>query len=237
MGGFPLAYKVGRRFISENYSDIVERDVIQRYNIKFKNAVKELAKYYVSNCAQEVSFNRLKNILNLKSVHTVKDYSIYLSNAYLIFFLERFSPKLKESIIAPKKIYCIDNGIVNTIGFKISENIGSLMENLVAVELFRRKSYWAKEWEIYYWKDSQQHEVDFVIKNGMRVTLLIQVTSASGKNEVERREIRSLIKASEQLNCKELLTITWDYEDEMKIENKTIKFLPLWKWFITPHIF
>ncbi|MEM3554443.1 MAG: ATP-binding protein [Candidatus Micrarchaeaceae archaeon] len=237
MGGFPLAYKVGRRFISENYSDIVERDVIQRYNIKFKNAVKELAKYYVSNCAQEVSFNRLKNILNLKSVHTVKDYSIYLSNAYLIFFLERFSPKLKESIIAPKKIYCIDNGIVNTIGFKISENIGSLMENLVAVELFRRKSYWAKEWEIYYWKDSQQHEVDFVIKNGMRVTLLIQVTSASGKDEVERREISSLIKASEQLNCKELLTITWDYEDELKIENKTIKFLPLWKWLITPHLF
>ncbi|MEM5777568.1 MAG: ATPase, partial [Candidatus Aenigmatarchaeota archaeon] len=74
-------------------------------------------------------------------------------------------------------------------------------------------------------------------KNGMRVTLLIQVTSASGKNEVERREIRSLIKASEQLNSKELLTITWDYEDELKIEKKTIKFLPLWKWFITPRIF
>ncbi|MEM5819986.1 MAG: ATPase, partial [Candidatus Aenigmatarchaeota archaeon] len=73
--------------------------------------------------------------------------------------------------------------------------------------------------------------------NGMRVTLLIQVTSASGKDEVERREISSLIKASEQLNCKELLTITWDYEDELKIENKTIKFLPLWKWFITPRIF
>ncbi|MEM3524772.1 MAG: ATP-binding protein, partial [Thermoplasmata archaeon] len=106
-GGFPLAHKVGRRFISENYSDIVERDVILRYNIKFKNVVKELAKCYVSNCAQEVSFNRLKNILNLKSVHTVKDYTGYLSNAYLIFLLEKYSPKLKESIIAPKKIYCI----------------------------------------------------------------------------------------------------------------------------------
>lgn len=234
-GGFPLAHKVGRRFISENYSDIVERDVILRYNIKFKNVLKELAKYYVSNCAQEVSFNRLKNILNLKSVHTVKDYTGYLSNAYLIFLLEKYSPKLKESIIAPKKIYCIDNGIVNTIGFKISENIGSLMENLVAVELLRRRSYWAKESEVYYWKDAQQHEVDFVIKNDRRVTLLIQVTCASGKDEVERREIRSLIKASEQLNCKELLTITWDYEDKLKIENKTIKFLPMWKWLITSH--
>ncbi|MEM2940345.1 MAG: ATP-binding protein [Thermoproteota archaeon] len=232
MGGFPLTYKVGRYFLSENYRDIVERDVIQRYNIKVKNALKDLAKYYVSNCAQEISFNKLKNILNLKSVHTVKDYSIYLSNAYLIFLLEKYSPKLKESIIAPKKVYCIDSGIVNTIGFKISENIGSLMENLVAVELLRRKSYWFKEWEVYYWKDSQQNELDFVIKEGPRVNLLIQVTYASGKDEVERREIRSLIKASEQLSCKELQIITWDYEDELKLENRMIKFLPLWKWLI-----
>lgn len=232
MGGFPLTYKVGRYFLSENYRDIVERDVIQRYNIKVKNALKDLAKYYVSNCAQEISFNKLKNILNLKSVHTVKDYSIYLSNAYLIFLLEKYSPKLKESIIAPKKVYCIDSGIVNTIGFKISENIGSLMENLVAVELLRRKSYWFKEWEVYYWKDSQQNELDFVIKEGPRVNILIQVTYASGKDEVERREIRSLIKASEQLSCKELQIITWDYEDELKLENRMIKFLPLWKWLI-----
>ncbi|MBC7091929.1 MAG: ATP-binding protein, partial [Nitrososphaeria archaeon] len=126
IGGFPLAYKVGRYFLSENYKDIVERDVVQRYNIKFKSALKDLSRYYISNCAQEISFNRLKNILNLKSVHTVKDYTLYLSNAYLIFLIEKYSPKLKESIIAPKKVYCIDNGIVNTIGFKISENLGSL---------------------------------------------------------------------------------------------------------------
>ncbi|MBO3833218.1 MAG: ATP-binding protein [Candidatus Brockarchaeota archaeon] len=231
-GGFPLTYKVGRYFLSENYRDIVERDVIQRYNIRVKNALKDLAKYYVSNCAKEISFNKLKNILNLKSVHTVKDYSLYLSNAYLIFLLEKYSPKLKESIIAPKKVYCIDNGIVNTIGFKISENFGSLMENLVAIELLRRKSYWFKEWEVYYWKDSQQNELDFVIKEGPRVNLLIQVTYASGKDEVERREIRSLIKASEQLSCKDLRIITWDYEGELKFENRTVKFLPLWKWLI-----
>lgn len=232
MGGFPLTYKVGRYFLSENYRDIVERDVIQRYNIRVKNALKDLAKYYVSNCAKEISFNKLKNILNLKSVHTVKDYTLYLSNAYLIFLLEKYSPKLKESIIAPKKVYCIDNGIVNTIGFKISENFGSLMENLVAIELLRRKSYWFKEWEVYYWKDSQQNELDFVIKEGPRVNLLIQVTYASGKDEVERREIKSLIKASEQLSCKDLRIITWDYEGELKFENRTVKFLPLWKWLV-----
>jgi len=233
IGGFPLTYKVGRYFLSENYRDIVERDVIQRYNIKFKNALKDLAKYYVSNCAQEVSFNKLKNILNLKSVHTVKDYSLYLSNAYLVFLLEKYSPKLKESIIAPKKVYCIDNGIVNTMGFKISENLGSLMENLVAIELLRRKSYWFKEWEVYYWKNSQQNEVDFVVKEGLKVKQLIQVTYAFGKDEIEKREVKALLKAGEELKCKNLLVITWDYEDEVKLNGRKIKCTPLWKWLLS----
>jgi predicted AAA+ superfamily ATPase len=106
------------------------------------------------------------------------------------------------------------------------------MENLVCVELFRKKSYWYKNTEIFYFKDYQQNEVDFVIKEGLKIKQLIQVTYASGKDEIERREIKSLIKASELLKCKDLLIITWDYEDELKADNKIIKCLPLWKWLL-----
>jgi predicted AAA+ superfamily ATPase len=41
-----------------------------------------------------------------------------------------------------------------------------------------------------------------------------------------------LLKASELLNCKKLLIITWDYEEELKKDNKVIKRIPLWKWLI-----
>jgi predicted AAA+ superfamily ATPase len=61
---------------------------------------------------------------------------------------------------------------------------------------------------------------------------LIQVTYASSKDEIEKREIKSLIKASELLKCKDLLVITWDYEDELRVENKIVKFIPLWKWLL-----
>ncbi|MBC7091922.1 MAG: ATP-binding protein, partial [Nitrososphaeria archaeon] len=114
-----------------------------------------------------------------------------------------------------------------------SENLGSLMENLTAVELQRIKSYWFKEWEIYYWRNSQHDEVDFVIKEGQQVKKLIQVTYASGKDEVEKREIRSLIKASELLECKNFQVITWDYEEKIKVDEKEIQFTPLWKWLLT----
>jgi predicted AAA+ superfamily ATPase len=138
IGGFPLAYKLGKRFLAENFRDIVERDVLQRYNVEYKNVLKELAKYYVSNSGKEISFNKLKNVFNVKSLHTIRNYSEYFSNAYLFFVLEKYSPKLKLQEISPKKVYCIDNGFINTLGFKISEDFGRLMENLVAIELLNQ---------------------------------------------------------------------------------------------------
>ena len=138
---------------------------------------------------------------------------------------------MKNSLKAPKKVMFVDNFFIKRFSSKSSENIGRLIENCVFLELKRRASE-NPLIEIYYWKDYQQHEVDFVLKKGLEVKQLIQVTYASGKDEIDKREIRSLLKASELLKCKNLLIITWDYEDEIKIDNKMIKCIPLWKWLI-----
>jgi predicted AAA+ superfamily ATPase len=58
------------------------------------------------------------------------------------------------------------------------------------------------------------------------------VRRASNKNEIETREIKGLLKASELLNCKNLLVISWDYEGEITIENRKIILKPLWKWLL-----
>jgi hypothetical protein len=110
------------------------------------------------------------------------------------------------------------------------------MENCVFLEL-KRKTIENHLIESYYWKDYQQNEVDFVIKSGLDIKQLIQVTYASSKDEIERREIKVLLKASELLNCKDLLIITWDYEDEIEANNKSIKCLPLWKWLMVKNVF
>ena len=96
----------------------------------------------------------------------------------------------------------------------------------------RRKNYWYVNWEVYYWKDHQDREVDFILKEGLKVSHLIQVTNASDRDEIERRETKALLKASKELKCKTLLVITWDYEDEEIFEGRTIRFIPLWKWLL-----
>jgi len=75
-------------------------------------------------------------------------------------------------------------------------------------------------------------EVDFVIREGLKVKHLIQITYAHSKDELEKREIKSLLKASELLRCKDLLIITWDYEDLLKLNDSEIKCIPLWKWLL-----
>jgi len=172
--------------------------------------------------------------LGLRSVTTVSNWVDYLVSSYLVFEVNKYSPKLKEQMLSPRKVYSVDNGIINALSFKTTENFGRLMENLVAVELYRRKSYSHSEWEIFYFKDYQQNEVDFLIKEGHTVSELIQVTYASAFDGIEKREYRSLIKASNVLGCGELKIITWDYEDTKSIGGKTITFKPLWKWLVTP---
>jgi hypothetical protein len=107
------------------------------------------------------------------------------------------------------------------------------MENLVFLELEKLELNNINE--IYYWKDYQQNEVDFIVREGVKIKQLIQVTYASARDEIERREIKALLKASKELKCKNLLVITWDYEDEEKFDGKKINFVPLWKWLLLVH--
>jgi len=85
-----------------------------------------------------------------------------------------------------------------------------LMGNAVFLELKRKQK--ERPWlEIYYYRDYQQREY------------------AVDRDEIERREVEALLKASYEFNCKDLIIITWDYEDELAVKNRLIKCVPLWK--------
>jgi predicted AAA+ superfamily ATPase len=235
MGGFPEVVVEKENpsvYLRTLFYDIIEKDVILRYNIAYKSVIRELALTLISNFCNYVSFRKIKESFKLGSEHTVKNYISYLNEAYLFLGLSKFSYKPKEIERSVKKIYCIDCGMINNVATRFSENRGKFLENLVAIELLRRKNYWFNNWEIFYWKDYQQHEVDFVVKEGLKIKQLIQVTYANNRDEIEKREIRALLKASYLLKCDDLLIITWDYEDEIKVNDKTIKCLPLWKWLL-----
>lgn len=234
IGGFPEVVKepeMKRMYLSSLYSSIITKDIISRHNIRFVKTFKEMSSTIISNFSNLITYNKLKNTHDIKSVHTAKNYVDYLSEAYLVQLVEKYSPKPKEVVNSPKKVYIIDCGLINTISHSITENFGRLMENIVYLELMRRGSI-DRAQEIYYWKDYQDKEIDFVLKRVKKITSLIQVTNASGSDEVDKREIRNLLKGAELLKCKDLKVITWDYEDEEIFDGKKIEFISLWRWLL-----
>jgi len=234
-GGFPEVVltkdeEVKRTILLTYFDDIIEKDVVERYKIRKTEKLKMLAKFYLSNISSPTTFSSLEQFLNMNSV-TIEKFSYLLEEAFLIFFAKIFHPSVKKQEKVARKVYCIDVGLSNAIGFKIEESIGKLMENVVAIELKRRNPLL----EIYYWKEygkAEGKEVDFVVRENFNVKQLIQVTYASNRNEVEKRKIEALIKASDLLKCNDLLIITWDSADIVEISNKKIKFVPLWRWLL-----
>lgn len=231
-GGFPEFLKYKRiEILQEYFNDIIEKDIVERYNISGIKQIKGLARYFITNTANLTTYNQLKKITEIKSVNTVIKYFSYLENTYLVFSVPYFSYSFKKQVANPFKVYVIDTGLINAISYAFSKDIGRIYETIVAIALKIQNK------EIYYWKNIQQEEVDFVIKRGKKVEQLIQVCFNLNELRTKEREIRALIKASKELRCNNLLVITENYEGEEKIGwfgiMKKIKFTSLWKWLLT----
>jgi predicted AAA+ superfamily ATPase len=226
-GGFPEYLKyVEKDILRRLFSDVIFRDILVRYGVRETKTFQEIANYLLANVSNTISYNRLKNIFHLGSVNTVKNYTEYLENSFLMFFVNQFSYSGSKQLISPKKVYCIDTGLRNAVSFKFSADIGRAIENLVFIELKRRSS---DSTEIYYWKN--KGEVDFVIKVGLRVKELIQVCYSMDE-KTEEREVRSLIKAMDEFKLKKGLVITEDLDKEVEVDNRKIMYKPLWLWLL-----
>ena len=186
--------------------------------------------FILQNFSNEVSvnsiFNKIKSLGVKVSKNSLYSYLSKLEDTSFFFFLNKFSqkPHLKESY--PKKIYLCDTGLTKVVRFK--EDRGRLMENVVFLDLLKRKNENALT-EIFYWRDYQGREVDFVIKEGTNVKALIQVSYEFNEN-TEKREIENLIEISKSLHCRNLFIVSWDVEEKIRRMNRTIHVVPLYKW-------
>ena len=215
------------------YSTVIKRDIVERYNIKNEESLKAILKLLLDSKEYSISkgYNTLKSLGYEVGKSTVQKYISYIENSYFAFSLPIFSYKIKDQIQYPKKIYFIDNAFISSISTKFLNNFGRLYENTVAVELKRRKK------ECCYWKNMEKEEVDFVVKNELKIDQLIQVCYDIKDLDTKKREIKALLKASKDLKCNNLLVINQDYFGKEELEwfgiKRKVKFIPLWKWLLT----
>ena len=230
-GGYPaiISQDLQKENILQSYYDsMIFKDIIERYKIEDVNKLKALANLLFESVSKEISYSKLANKLNSIgfkiSKNTVIEYLSYFEDAYLFFQNLKYEYSLAKQLGSIKKIYCIDNGLLNTVSFKFSDNFGKLLENLVFIELRRRNE------QIYYFR--KNYECDFLIVRKNKVSSAIQVTKKLDDDN-EKREINGLLEVMNEYKLKEGILLTEDREEERIIENKKIKIIPIWKWLLT----
>lgn len=235
-GGYPetvMKKLDANQYLAILFDSIIYKDIIKRYNLRNGPDIERLATYLLSNLATEFSHLSLAKAVSMKSSITTQKYCGFLEEAYLMFTISRFSYKTKF-IGQNKKVYCFDNGMVAAKAFQASPNCGKLFENCVAVHLKRGDI--EKQFELFYWRNQQGEEVDFVIKKSGEIVELLQACYAVENEKTRDREVRALLMAGKELNCTKLTIITLREEKEEKQEwfgiKGTITYKPLSKWLL-----
>lgn len=175
-GGFPETIGMSRadKYVNSLLTAIIEKDICQRYKVRYKNTLRQLASGLLDRFCQEVSYSKLQADYQLSSIHTAKNYVSYMENAYLLRLIPKFSYKSIERQ-TQRKAYSIDIAFVTCHDDALqTESLGWRLENTVAVELLRRMEYETQQ--IFYLRQHRSYEVDFAIMDRNHVTQLIQVT-------------------------------------------------------------
>lgn len=222
-GGYPEtipARNITKSYLSTLFDSILLKDVAQRHKVRNTTDLYNLATYLLSNFCNPISANELAGELGLSSVATTKKFCDYLNEPYLFFYLPRFNNKLKLMSKAPKKVYVVDNGFVQSTAFNLSENLGRLLENQVFVELLRRG--YIPGQTLFYYRTRNDKEIDFVTRKGAKVEQLIQVCYDMTSEKTRKRELDALVEAAEELHCDNLLIITNSQEEKIEWKGTAI---------------
>jgi predicted AAA+ superfamily ATPase len=215
---FPELVSAGEDFINMYVSSILNKiiyeDLPRIFPIEYEDALKQILKIVASNPGIMTDYSALATDLGI-SRKTLSKYIFYLERGFLIQKCYNFSRNRLTSEKKMKKLYLSST----TLLFHLCESPdqGRVVENLVINSSSAR----------FFWRRGVS-EVDCVLVNdGSIIPLEVKY-----RNNIQKKEIKGLIKFLKNFSIEKGYVITKDSEEEIMINGSQILFLPLWKWLI-----
>lgn len=211
--------------LEEYYKTIFYRDIIERYNIQDKLALELLMKYSLDMFGSILVPSKFEQYIKILWIQiskpTILKYLSFLKESFFLIESAKFWRSPKINVMNPKKVYVIDPWFIR-IASRYTENKGKVLENIVAIHLFRN------EQEFYYF--NKDKECDFLVKQkfGLEIKDAIQVTWEMDTHNQDR-EIDWLIKALESCKLSEGYILTYNQKEEIKKDWYKIHILPVWE--------
>jgi hypothetical protein len=229
-GGFPELYESNeierKEVIQEYFRTLVQRDLIDRFNIKEEALLNSTVKLILNSLM--ISISKLTKTLQSMgfrcSKNTISNYITYLEKSFFLIQTLYYSKNVKDQLQYPRKIYFIDNGFIKYLSLNPDQS--RFLENAVALELKRRGL------EFYYWKSQRGEEIDFVLIEKEKVSQLIQVSYDISLTDTREREVRALTKGLKLFGLQKSMILTFDSEEMIKTGEYEIEVKPVWKWLL-----
>jgi len=230
-GGFPeLTHihdkEIERMVLQEYYQVMIFRDLVEHFNIVNIAGLKFFLKRINACATKQVSVNQIFNEMKSSgykiSKNTLYDFLDHIESIFFAKLLKKYSHKITTQELGVKKVYIIDNGLMNAVIFKFSDDLGKSMEQIVYWELIRRKH------EIFFYKN--HFECDFVVTDQDYV---IQVAYTMDDDSTRKREIKGIIETCKRLQMKQGIILTYDEEDQLSENSIDITIQPVINFLLT----
>lgn len=216
-GGFPAFVRTrNRQVLSDLFDDILFRDVVVRYGISNTASVRQLAAFLLTHVGTRFAPSRLKDAIHVQSAKTVLEYVDHLIECCLVDRLEKFAESPKARLLAPKKIYACDTGLMQVFESGASANLGHKLENVVFSHLKRRGG------DLSYFIDGRGRECDFIRRDAGGATEAVQVCWELTDDNA-RREFDGLLSALERFGLKRGTLVTRAQNDEAVFGGREIR--------------
>ncbi|AEF83492.1 ATP-binding protein [Leadbettera azotonutricia] len=163
-----------RAILKELANDNLYKDIFKWENIKKPLVFEKLVRALALQIGSQVSINELSNLCNADN-KTIERYIRLLEQSFVIFRLGSFSTNLRSELKSSAKYYFYDVGIRNAVigafdTVAIRQDIGHLFENFIIAELAKKLMPQSVGSFGYFWRTTQQQEVDFVTESGRNIT-------------------------------------------------------------------
>jgi len=232
-GGFPEVVLTDDKtdkiqILNSYFRDIIGLDVAEMSDNSI-TTVELFGKYIIEMpyFSASKSLNFFKGLGHKIGKESLLDLEKYSQEGYLFFFVSIFSHTIKDRAQYPRKAYLGDTGFMYSISGRI--DYGRLFENAVYLELKRNTP---QQYDINYWKSTQGYEVDFVIREGLAIKEIIQVTYELNKETTKDREVRGLVALARESGLDHGLIITKEFDKVETVDGIKVNFMPLWKWLL-----
>lgn len=180
-------------YVSDIYNTIIERDIMTRYNLRNRTTFDQVMRFLCSSIGSPVSARSISDTLAAERIQvspkTVLQYLSYLANSYLIYPASRYDIRGKKLLTTNDKFYLVDLGLRDILlGDRPDSDLGHRLENIVYLELLRRK-----EGRVYIGRQDNL-EVDFVVEKPRGEREYYQVAYTIADPATLERELAPLQK-------------------------------------------